>query len=43
MDLAEVGVGTPGGMERPLRHGGLQPRKKRFGFSKKRPIIFEND
>jgi hypothetical protein len=41
MDLAEVGVGIQGGTEHPFHHGGLQQRKKRFGFSKKMPIFFE--
>jgi hypothetical protein len=36
------GVGIPRGTEHPFLHGGLQRRKKRFGFLKKRPIFFEN-
>jgi hypothetical protein len=40
MPMAEVGVGTLGGMEHPFHHGGLQPRKRRFGFSKRKPIPF---
>jgi hypothetical protein len=40
MDMEEVGVGTPGGTERRFHHGDLQPRKKRFGFSKRKPISF---
>jgi hypothetical protein len=41
MGTAEGGVGIPGGMEHPFHHGGLQQRKKRFGFSKKMPIFIE--
>ena len=40
MDLAGVGVGIPDGTKRPFQHGGLQQRKKRFGFSKSEPIPF---
>jgi hypothetical protein len=40
MGMGEVGVGTLGGTEHPLHHGGLQPRKKRFAFSKRKPISF---
>jgi hypothetical protein len=39
--MVEVGVGIPRGMEHPFLHGDLQRRKKRFGFSNKRPIFFE--
>jgi hypothetical protein len=41
--MVEGGVGIPGGTEYLFHHGGLQPRKRRFGFSKKRPISFEKD
>jgi hypothetical protein len=41
MGMGEVGVGTPGGTERPFHHGGLQPKKRRLGFLKKMRIIFE--
>jgi hypothetical protein len=41
MGTVEDGVGIPGGTEHPFHHGGLQQRKKRFGFSKKMPIFFE--
>lgn len=34
------GVGIPGGTEHPFHHGGLQQKKKRFGFSKKNPNTF---
>jgi hypothetical protein len=40
MGTVEGGVGIPGGTERPFHHGDLQPRKMRFGFSKKRQIFF---
>jgi hypothetical protein len=39
----EGGVGIPRGPEHPFLHGDLQQRKKRFGFSKKKPISFENN
>jgi hypothetical protein len=42
MAMAEVGVGTLGGTERPFHHGDLQPRKRRLGFLKKMPIFSEN-
>jgi hypothetical protein len=41
MAMAEVGVGTPGGTERPFHHGDLQPKKKKLVSWKKRRIIFE--
>jgi hypothetical protein len=41
MGTVEVGVGTPGGMERPFHLGAPQPKKMRFGFSKRRQIPFE--
>jgi hypothetical protein len=41
MGTVEGGVGNLGGMERLFHHGGLQLRKKKFGFSKKRLISFE--
>jgi hypothetical protein len=40
MGMVEGGVGIPDGMERPSRHGDLQPRKRRLGFLKKMPIFF---
>jgi hypothetical protein len=41
MGTVEGGVGIPRGTEQPFLHGGLQRRKKRFGFSKRKPIFFE--
>jgi hypothetical protein len=39
--MAEGDVGIPGGTGHRFHHGGHQPKKKRFGFSKKKPISFE--
>ena len=33
-------VGNPVGTEHPFHRGGLQPRKTKFGFSKKKPNTF---
>jgi hypothetical protein len=41
MDLAVVGVGTPGGLADRFHHGDRQPKKKRSAFLKKGRIIFE--
>jgi hypothetical protein len=41
MGTVEGGVGILRGTERPFLHGDLQQRKKRFGFSKGKPISFE--
>jgi hypothetical protein len=41
MGTVEGGVGIPRGTEHPFLRGGLQQRKKRFDFSKERPIFFE--
>jgi hypothetical protein len=41
MVTEEVVGGTPGGMADQFRHGGVQPRKRKFGFLKKKPISFE--
>jgi hypothetical protein len=40
--MAEEDVGIPGGTERPFRHGGLQPKKKRAVFWKRKLIPFGN-
>jgi len=37
----EVGRGIHGGMVDLCSHGAHLPKKKRFDFSKKRPIFFE--
>jgi hypothetical protein len=37
----EVGGGTPGSMADQFGHGDAQPRKRKFGFLKKKPISFE--
>jgi hypothetical protein len=41
MVMVEGGVGIPRGTELPFLHGGFRQRKKRFGFSKRKPIFFE--
>ena len=43
LGTVEDGVGIPGGMGHPFLHGGIQRRKKRFGFSNRKPISFENN
>jgi hypothetical protein len=40
MGTVEGGVGIPDGTERPFHHGGLQQRKRRFGFWRSKPISF---
>jgi hypothetical protein len=40
MGTVEGGVGIPGGTEHPSHHGDLPPRKKRFAFSRSKPISF---
>jgi hypothetical protein len=39
--MEEVGRGTPGGMVDQFCHGDVRPRKKKFGFLRKKPISFE--
>jgi hypothetical protein len=41
MGTVVAGVGIPGGTGHPFHHGDLQPRKKRFGFSRSKAISFE--
>jgi hypothetical protein len=41
MVMVVVGAGIPGGMVLRFHHGDRQPKKKRLGFLKKRPIFFE--
>jgi hypothetical protein len=36
----EDGVGILGGTEHPFHHGDLQQRKRRFVFSRSKPISF---
>jgi hypothetical protein len=43
MGTVEGGVGIPRGTEHPFLHGDLQRKKKRFVFSKGKPISFENN
>jgi hypothetical protein len=38
MGTVEGGVGNLVGTERPFHHGGLQPKKMRSGFLKRRAI-----
>jgi hypothetical protein len=40
MDTEEVGGGAPGGTGDLFPHGDLQPKKRRFGFLKKKAISF---
>jgi hypothetical protein len=39
----EGGVGIPGGTEPPFHYGDLQQRKRRFSFSRSKPISFEKN
>jgi hypothetical protein len=43
MGTVEAGVGIPGGTEYPLYHGDLQPRKRKFAFSRSKLISFEKN
>jgi hypothetical protein len=43
MGTVEGGVGILRGTEHPFHRGDPQQRKKRFGFSKRNPISFENN
>jgi hypothetical protein len=40
MGTEEVGNGTSGGMADQFRRGDVQPRKRKSGFLKKKPISF---
>jgi hypothetical protein len=40
MGTVEGGVGIPGGTGPPFHHGDLQQRRKRFAFSRSKPISF---
>jgi hypothetical protein len=43
MGTVEGGVGILRGTEHPFLHGDLQRKKKRFVFSKGKPMSFENN
>jgi hypothetical protein len=43
MGTVEGGAGIPGGTGHPFHLGDLQPRKRRSGFLKKKPISFEKN